>query len=116
MTLVYRPTPIVRFMHLSEHSSKQLKYRMARCVKHGSVFTHGPAPRNHRNTILFATCKRTTHLFFEIKAKVEMSSPPRGGAAFIPVAEAGGLSPRMYKWYNIRGTRSTRRSILKLNT
>ena len=33
MTLVCRPTPIVRFMHRSgETSSKQLLYRMARLV------------------------------------------------------------------------------------
>jgi hypothetical protein len=43
MTLVCRPTPIVRFMHRSETSSKQLLDRMARLRKHGSVFTHDPS-------------------------------------------------------------------------
>src|SRR6266567_4636688 len=33
MTPVYRPTPIVRFMPMSETSSKQLMHRMARLTK-----------------------------------------------------------------------------------
>ena len=46
MTLVCRPTPSVRFMHRSEHCSKQLLSRMARLLEHGRVFPHGPAPWN----------------------------------------------------------------------
>jgi hypothetical protein len=72
MTRVCRPTPLVRFMPMSEHCSKQLMHCMARCV-HAVVFLpmifcHG----TRRNTIQLATCKRTISTFFLSQTTVEM--------------------------------------------
>ena len=59
LTPVCRPTPLVRFMHSSETSSKQLLYRMARLWNTGAFFPLTRSPRTHRNALLLKTCKRT---------------------------------------------------------
>jgi hypothetical protein len=60
MTLVCRPTPLVRFMPMSEQGSK-INSCIAWHTKwvHGSVFTRSPSPRNPY-TIQLCVCKRTT--------------------------------------------------------
>jgi hypothetical protein len=96
MTLVCRPTPFVRFMHRSEHCSKQLLSRMARL--HNSVVFLPTALRRgtRRNAIRLKTCKRTPQVFFYMRAKAEISSPPVGGAPFIPSVRPPGAFRRGY--------------------
>jgi hypothetical protein len=95
MTLVCRPTPRVRFMPMSEQSSKQLMHRMARCVNAVVLLPMTLCHGTRRNTLQFATCKRTTYTFFVSHKRVEMKGLPDGSAAFIPIVEARGLSPRI---------------------
>jgi hypothetical protein len=46
MTLVCRPTPIVRFMHMSETWLKATHVSHGTTFELGSIFTSGPAPGN----------------------------------------------------------------------
>ena len=97
MTLVCRPTPVVRFMPMSEQSSKQLMHCMARCV-HAVVLL--PMTLSHgtrRDTIQLATCKRTLSTFFLSQTKVDMKGLSADSAASIPRAKAQGLTPRIGK-------------------
>jgi len=77
---------------------KQLMYRLAQqtlarsCFYPGERFSLEPA-----NTIKLSVCERTTELFFSSCEKAVAISPPAGGAAFIPRAEAQGLTPRFGK-------------------
>ena len=88
MTLVCRPTPFVRFMHRSEQGSKQLLSRMARLWNMVVFFPTAIHRGTHRNAIQLKTCKRTPQGFFCMSGKAEMSSPPVGGAPFIPSARS----------------------------
>ena len=93
MTQVCRPTPLVRFMHRSETSSKQLLYRMARAPNSGAflpmILCHG----THRNALWLKTCKRTDGSLSRVRTPVNHHLPA-GSAAFIPMHECGGLPPR----------------------
>jgi len=52
---------------------------------------------NRAPTIKLLVCERTTELFF-LSCEIAVGiSPPAGGAAFIPRAEAQGLTPRFGK-------------------
>jgi len=46
MTLVCRPTPLVRFMHSSETQLKATSVSHGTICELGSIFTSGPAPEN----------------------------------------------------------------------
>jgi hypothetical protein len=60
MTQVYRPTPTVRFMHMSELSlKKQLMSRMARLLNLVAFLPLVLRQRTYRNAILLRTCNRT---------------------------------------------------------
>jgi hypothetical protein len=96
MTPVCRPTPIVRFMPMSELALKATHALHGTLCSHGRVFTSGPSPENPY-TLQLATCKRTLSQFFLSRTKVEMKGLPIGSAAFIPRRERRGLSPRFGK-------------------
>ncbi len=72
MTLVCRPTQLVRFMHMSETSSKQLMYP----PKHYSIVR---VQKNY-SAILLSREKAERH---------ERQVLPAGSAAFTPMHECG---------------------------
>ena len=59
MTPVCRPTPTVRFMSMSEHSSKQLMHYMARFLNAVAFLPLVLCQGTRRNAIWFLTCIRT---------------------------------------------------------
>jgi hypothetical protein len=93
MTQVCRPTPLVRFMHRSETSSKQLLYRMARAPNSVAFLPMTLCHGTHRNAIWLKTCKRTDGSLSLVRTHVNHHLPA-GSAAFIPTHECGGLPPR----------------------
>src|SRR6202049_2198925 len=59
-----------------------------------SCFYPGELTLEPANTIELSVCKRTTHIFFCEKTKVESVSPTAGGAPFIALRERSGLQAR----------------------
>jgi len=84
-------------------AQKQLMYRLAQqtlarsCFYPGERFSQEPA-----NTIQLSVCERTTALFFSSCEKAVGISPHAGGAAFIPRAEARGLTPRFGERWGVK--------------
>src|SRR5262249_27011665 len=95
MTRVCRPTPVVRFNHMSEPSLlKQLMYWLARADVGRLCFYPRELTLEPTNTIGLSVCTRTTRPFFSVQAKVEMLLAPTARLSFSCV-HAG---PRGAKW------------------
>jgi hypothetical protein len=95
---VCRPTPIVRCMPMSETSSKTTH------ALHGTIgrtVSFLPATLRGGTRTIF-TCVRARELLIHSFCRVhKWKWRPLRGAAFIPMAEARGLSPRMV---NVKNT------------
>jgi hypothetical protein len=88
LTLVCRPTPIVRFMHTSELALKQLVYRMAHrtlvtllLLLTGTIYRGTP-----KQYSLVRVQKNYSHILFLHEKSGNVL--PAGSAAFIPMPES----------------------------
>jgi hypothetical protein len=97
MTLVCRPTPTVRFMPMSEQSSKQLMHCMARFLNAVAFLPLALRQGTRRNAIWLQTCKRTVESLAQDRTNVQCFSARPCGAASIPAHECGGFTPRFGK-------------------
>jgi hypothetical protein len=66
MTQVCRPTPLVRFMHMSETWLKATHVSHAISSNPGAFLPTTLRRGTQRNTLQFERCKITTYLFFGI--------------------------------------------------
>jgi hypothetical protein len=98
MTLVCRPTPFVRFIHTSEHCSKQLMYRMARFLNAVAFLPLALCQRTRPKRYLVENVHSKNYLSLLAQgAKNGNCFPPAGGAAYIPSSKDRGLWPRFGK-------------------
>ncbi len=97
MTPVCRPTPTVRFNHMSETCSKQLMYWLARLTKTVVFLPTALRRGTRRNAIRFETCNKNCVSILIQGARNVNGFPEVSGAAFIPLHQCRGLPPRVGK-------------------
>jgi hypothetical protein len=102
MTPVSRPTPLVRFMPMSETNSKQLMHCMAHETAHTVVFLP-VALRNGTRTLFSCLCAKElpiTSFSAEHKWKCRLHPAPKGARLSSPWLKRRGIQARRL----VRGT------------
>jgi hypothetical protein len=81
-------------MHLSEHSSEQLKHRMARLRNAVAFFAMALRHGSQRNAIGLKACKRTINGILFVGRKAEIAVLPSGSAVCIAGSKDRGFTQR----------------------
>jgi hypothetical protein len=95
LTLVCRPTPVVRFIHNSELALKATDVSDGTTCAHGRVFTRSPVLRNPAKRDLVANVQENYIPLLTRTCENGNEGWTFGSAAFIPMARSQGLSPRL---------------------